>query len=145
MPKNAPIAISYGLAAALVGAALWAAITLATNFQIGFMAVGVGLLCGFAVGRFAGGVGPVFGAIGGASALFGCLLGNLWSAFGAIAHEADVGFFQILSDFDYSLTFELLSETFSPIDLLFYGLAIVEGYKLGSSGRWAQPTAPAAA
>lgn len=145
MPKNAPIAISYGLAAALVGAALWAAITLATNFQIGFMAVGVGLLCGFAVGRFAGGVGPVFGAIGGACALFGCLLGNLWSAFGAIAHEADVGFFQILSDFDYSLTFELLSETFSPIDLLFYGLAIVEGYKLGSSGRWAQPTAPAAA
>ncbi len=141
MPKNAGLATSYGLAAALIGAAIWAAITVATNFRIGFMAVGVGLLCGFAVGKFGRGSGPVFGVIGAACALFGCALGNLWSAFGMVANESDVTFFQLMSDFDYSLTLDLLTATFTPIDLLFYGIAAFEGYKLASSGKWSADAA----
>ena len=32
------------------------------------------------------------------------------------------------------MVIEIMKETFSPIDLLFYGLAIYEGYKLSFRG-----------
>jgi hypothetical protein len=116
----------------LIGAAAWAAITVATNYQIGFMAVGVGFLCGITVGKVGRGSAIVFGLIGAGCALLGCVLGNLGSAFGAVAYADDVSFWSILSSFDYSMTFELLAEMFSPMDLLFYGIAVYEGFKFGS-------------
>ena len=118
-----------GLVAALVGAGIWAAITVATNFQIGWMAIGVGFLCGYAV-RFMGkGVSDHFGYVGAACALFGCLLGNFFSIVGFIAKEFSVGFFEVLTQMDYALLPEIMGETFSPIDLLFYGFALYAGYK----------------
>lgn len=142
MNDNTPLAVVAGLLAALVGAAAWAAITVATNFQIGFMAIGVGLLCGFAVAKFGKGAGPVFGAIGAGTALFGCVLGNLWTAFGVMADIESTTFLNVLTSFDYSETFQILSTTFDPIDVLFYGLAVWEGFKLGGSGRWRVATEP---
>ena len=47
--SNLPPGVVAGLGAAIVGAAIWAAITAATDYQIGFMAIGVGFLAGFAV------------------------------------------------------------------------------------------------
>ena len=41
-----------GLVAMLISAVLWAVITVATQFQIGFMAIGVGLLVGYSVQYF---------------------------------------------------------------------------------------------
>ena len=38
-----------GLVASVVGAAVWAVVTIATEYQIGFMAIGVGYLVGIAV------------------------------------------------------------------------------------------------
>jgi len=40
-----------------------------------------------------------------------------------------LSFMQTLSQIDWSLVPSLLVETGSPIDLLFYGIAIYEGYK----------------
>ncbi len=37
--------------------------------------------------------------------------------------------------FDYSLTFELVSAVFDPIDLLFCDLAVFEGFDLVCAGR----------
>lgn len=60
---------------------------MATKYQIGWMAIGVGFLVGFSVRRFGRGTAKTFGIIGAVSALPGCLLGNLLSACGFIAQS----------------------------------------------------------
>lgn len=131
MNGSFPLAIVGGAIAAVIGAAIWAAVSLATGYQIGFMAIGVGLLVGIAV-RFAGGGGsPAFGVIGGLFALLGCLLGNLLTVIGYLADHEGIGFFAALFSFNYAATFEIMQATFSPMDLLFYGIAVYEGFKFG--------------
>lgn len=121
-----------GVAAALVGASIWAGVTIVTEFQIGWMAVGVGFLVGIAI-RFAGkGSSMVFGIVGAALALFGCLLGNVISVcyFASVELEMEfaVLFWEVIKNPEAVV--ELLKVTFSPMDLLFYAIAIYEGFRL---------------
>ncbi len=63
---GAPLALAYGFAASLVSATVYAGVVIATQFEIGFMAVGVGWLIGKAVRRGNGaeaGTGLKIGAI----------------------------------------------------------------------------------
>lgn len=119
-----------GVAAALLGAVLWAAITVVTNYQIGFMAIGVGMLVGYAVRTFGKGVDKPFGFIGGVLTLAGCALGDLLTACALVARQYDVSILKILSGLDLEMAGELMTAYFGPMDLLFYGLAVWEGYKL---------------
>lgn len=113
----------------MIGAGIWAAVTVATERQIGWMAVGVGVLVGFAV-RYAGrGSSPAFGLVGAGFALFGCVLGNLFSVVGFISIQESVPYFDMLGRVDPATAAELIRVTFSPMDLLFYAIAIYEGYK----------------
>ena len=75
--SNLPLGALAGLGAAIAGAAIWAAITAATEYQIGWMAIGVGFLVGFAVRVVGKGSEASFGVVGAVLALLGCLLGNL--------------------------------------------------------------------
>ncbi|MFN9880838.1 MAG: hypothetical protein ACK557_20410 [Planctomycetota bacterium] len=129
--QNLPLAIVGGLVAALVGAAIWAAVTVATGYQIGWMAVGVGFLVGLAVRVLGKGITPIFGVIGAAGALFGCLLGNLLSVCGFFAGNQGVPFLELtLSTLtDPSAIIDLFKATFHPMDLLFYGIAVYQGYQ----------------
>lgn len=127
--QSLPLAVIAGVVAALVGAGLWAAVTVATGYQIGWMAVGVGFLVGYAVRAAGKGIDPVFGVIGAVFALLGCVAGNLFSTVGFVAQEEAVPFFEILGQVNLSNAIEVLGATFSPIDLLFYGIAIYEGYR----------------
>lgn len=130
MRNNLVLGILAGAVAAAIGAAIWAAVTLASGWQIGWMAVGVGFLVGFAV-RFAGeGSSMAFSVAGSLLSLLGCLAGNFFTGIGFVAKELDLGFFELLGQFNYGATGELLSATFSPMDLLFYGIAVYQGYKL---------------
>jgi hypothetical protein len=119
--------------AAVLGAVVWAAVTVGTGYQIGWMAVGVGFLVGMAVMVASKGGGPLFGFIGAGCALFGCVLGNLLSGIGFLAQALEIGYFDALTGFDFSMSFMLLKETFSPMDVLFYGIAIFEGYKFAAA------------
>ena len=119
-----------GAVAALIGAGTWALITVTTHFQIGFMAVGVGFLVGVAIRTFGKGLDKTFGIVGGVLALLGCGLGNLFAVCGRIAVDQDMEFFEVLSGLDLQIVTELMVATFSPMDLLFYGIAVYEGYKL---------------
>ena len=47
--QNLPLGVCGGLLAAVLGAAVWAGVTVATGYQIGWMAVGVGFVVGFTV------------------------------------------------------------------------------------------------
>ncbi len=127
--QNYPLGLIAGIIVGLVGAFLWAAITIATEFQIGFMALAIGAGVGFAI-RFAGkGIDQIFGISGAIIAVFACLLGNFFGIIGFLANEEGLEFIDALFMFDYSLLLPIMQETFSIIDLLFYGIAGAEGYK----------------
>mgnify|MGYP006921595392 CR=1 FL=1 len=118
-----------GLIAAFIGAILWAAVTAITHYQIGFIAMAVGILVGYGVRLMGKGLDTIFGVIGGGLALFGCALGNLLAVLVSAAIQEDVSVFTILPYITPDLIAEIYRETFTPMDLLFYGIAIYEGYR----------------
>lgn len=127
--QNLSMGIFGGIAASIVGALIWAMITFVTGYQIGFMAVGVGFLVGYSI-RFLGkGINNTFGIVGAILSFIGCLLGNILSICISISHYETIPLFQIISNLNVGLTLELMIETFHPMDLLFYGIAIYEGYR----------------
>ena len=122
--------LGAGAVAAFVGAVLWAVITNVTGYQIGFMAIGVGFLVGYAVRIVGKGMDQAFGIGGAVLALLGCVVGNALAILAIIATQENMTYAEVWSRVDLSIIVGLMSETFSPIDLLFYGIAVYEGYKL---------------
>jgi uncharacterized ion transporter superfamily protein YfcC len=127
--QNFTRGLVLGIAAALAGAVLWAVITVTTKYQVGYMAVGVGLLVGLAIRLGGKGIEPKFGVAGAALALGGCVLGNFLSVVGFIAIDQEQSFLETLVNMDFSLVPGLMTESFQPMDLLFYGIAVYEGYR----------------
>lgn len=127
--QDFPSAILGGLLLTLVGAAIWAAVTVITGYQIVYMAIGIGLLIGFGIRYFGAGVDQKFGLLGGVLALLSCLLGNVFAQVGFAAQFENITFLEAFGLMDWSLLPEIISETFSLMDLLFYGFAIYEGYR----------------
>lgn len=129
LEQNLAMGFLGGLAAAVIGAIVWAVITVVTEYQIGYMAIAIGFLVGFSVRTFGKGINTIFGVIGAVLALIGCLLGNFLSLVGFFADAEGMSYLEILSQIDYALVPEIMIETFNPMDVLFYGIALYEGYK----------------
>jgi len=127
--QNPAFAILGGGVAAIVGAVLWAVITAVANYQIGIMAVGIGFLVGFAVRKLGQGVSAGFGVIGAAFSLAGCVLGNYLANCAMIAHQENLGVFDVLKQVDFQTAIDIMTQSFHPLDALFYGLAVYYGYK----------------
>jgi antitoxin component YwqK of YwqJK toxin-antitoxin module len=123
------LAVIGGTGAAILGALIWALVTVMTKYQIGYMAIAVGLLVGFSVRYFGAGVDRYFGVIGAILALAGCALGNLLAQLGFAADAESIGYVEILSFLNFDLIVAIFVESFSPMDVLFYGFAAYEGYK----------------
>jgi len=123
------LAIIGGISAAVLGAMIWALVTVMTKYQIGYMAIGVGLLVGFSVRYFGAGIDKYFGFIGAILALAGCALGNLLTQVVFAADAESVGYIEILSVLNFDLVLTIFEESFSPMDVMFYGIAGYEGYK----------------
>jgi hypothetical protein len=127
MRQNLPIAVLAGCGAAVLGAVLWAVITVVTGYQIGWMAVGIGFLVGFGV-RLGKGIDRIYNVIGAVLALVGCVFGNIFAVMGIASSTLGVGFWDVRMD----LAFEVMKESFSLMDLLFYGIAIYEGWRFST-------------
>ncbi len=127
--QNLSMAALGGAAAALAGAVVWATVTVATDWQIGFMAVGIGFLVGWVIRRAGRGIDTSFGIVGAVMSLVGCVLGNYLTICATIASMEEVGIFEVVSAIDLATAFELMVDAFHPMDALFYGLAIYYGYK----------------
>ncbi|MBI1951227.1 MAG: hypothetical protein HYS34_07690 [Acidobacteria bacterium] len=123
-----PAALVAGSVAAAAGAMVWAAVTVFTGMQIGWMAVGVGFLVGFAVRRFGKGADPTFQILGAVLSLVGCLAGNLLAVCAFASRQQDVPLMSVLAGLTPGLAVQLIVKTFSGMDLLFYGIAVYEGY-----------------
>lgn len=124
-----PKAIITGIIVGIIGALLWGTITVITEFQIGFMAVAIGAGVGISMRITGKGIDQIFGISGGIIALVSCLLGNFFSIIGFIANSEGLGYLETLTLFDYNQLIPIMTETFSGMDLLFYGIAAYEGYK----------------
>lgn len=128
--QNLTMGALAGIVASLIGAAIWAAVTLITEYQIGFMAIGIGFLVGYAIRYFGKGIDSIFSIMGAAFSLLGCVLGNFITIMVIIHVKESIPIFQLLGNLDFSIIFSLMKETFQAMDLLFYGIALYEGYKL---------------
>lgn len=129
LEQDLPKGLLAALAAGLLGAVLWGVITVATNYQIGYMALAIGAGVGFSMRSLGKGIDPIFGILGGFIAVLSCVLGNFLSIIGFLANEQDLGFLETLLRFDFAYFLPVMTETFSPMDLFFYGFAGYEGYK----------------
>jgi hypothetical protein len=89
------------------------------------MAIAVGFLVGRAVRATGHGIDPKFGYLGAVCALAGCVLSDI----GFYADIRHIGFGQALADLDMALLTKLVITFSQPMDILFYGIAIYEGYK----------------
>lgn len=124
-----PMALLAGLLAAAAGAAAWALVTVLTGLKIGWMAVGIGFLVGFAVRRFGKGSAPSFQVLGAVLSLVGCVAGNLLVVCVFVSRDQDLSLMTILAGLTPAVAVSWIVKTFSPMDVLFYGFAVYEGYK----------------
>lgn len=127
--QNLPLALIAGIIAMLVSAIAWAAVTVITGYQIGWMAIGVGFLVGLAV-RLGKGVDNIYRYIGAGLALAGCLLGNFLTLVGAFAQIAKISPFEAFKMINLAEVPSMMMEMASAIDLLFYAIAIFQAYKI---------------
>lgn len=127
--QNLAMGAVAGVLAAVVGALVWAVITVTTGFQIGWMAVGIGFLVGGTVRTLGQGIDKSFGRLGAGLALLGCLLGNFFSVCALVAQEAGVSASMVVTHINPAAIPELMIATFGPMDVLFYVIAVYEGYR----------------
>jgi hypothetical protein len=127
--------ICFGCIAGVIGAMVWASISLATGYQIGWMAVGVGIIVGFAVRAGGNPDSPLQGIVGGGLALFSCVLGNIFCGINLNSNEANTGLLHTLLHLDMSQSLEAYQSMFTPIDILFYLIAIYEGAKFSTRSK----------
>ncbi len=128
--ENLVAGLLAGIVAAVGSALIWAAITATTGFQIGWMAIGVGFVVGFAVRHFGHGTSTKFGVMGASLALLGCGLGNFFVVVALVSKGQDMSIPAVLSVLDLEISANLMAATFSPMDILFYALAMIQGFKL---------------
>lgn len=122
-------AIVAGAVAAVIGAAIWAAISVFAKQEIGWIAIGLGFVVGMAV-RFAGnGFEVRYAVIGAFLSLAGVVLGKFLALCGAFAQMSGVPFSDIVQNFPYQELPAIMRESFQVIDLLFYALAVWCGWK----------------
>jgi hypothetical protein len=128
--QSCPVAAAGGLLAAVGGAMLWAVVTTMTNLHIAWMAIVVGLLVSSVVRVLGRGLDKSFGWLGAALVLLGCLLGSHLTNCMLIAREAELSTTAVLARGNPLAIVRLTIDTFHPLDILFYGLAVYEGYRL---------------
>jgi hypothetical protein len=128
--QNLGLGLAAGILGMIVGAVVWAGVTIASGYQLGLMAIAVGALVGVLV-RVAGkGMDRPFGVVGGALALIGCGLGNLLAVLGLTAKGFNLSYSELFGALDVALVADMMKASFSGMDLLFYALAVYTGYRL---------------
>jgi len=129
--SNLILGLIGGGVAMLVSAILWGVITYVTEYQISWMAIGVGFFVGFAIQKLGKGKTLIYGISGAVLSLLGCLLGNFLFYNGILAREWEIPFFSVLLaiSLDPAAVVELFIAAFDIMDLLFYAVAAYIGFR----------------
>ncbi|MGZ3496387.1 MAG: hypothetical protein ACXWNK_03790 [Vulcanimicrobiaceae bacterium] len=125
---NLALGVLSGLIAAVAVAIIWGALTAATQFQIGYMAIGVGFAVAFAVRFFGRGHDRRFAIASAILAVLGCALGNYFAVCAVLSAQEHVSAIsatvQLLPRFA-----DVMAKTFNGMDILFYAIGAYFGYK----------------
>ncbi len=132
--QNYAFSIGASALAAIIGASVWGLISYATKYQIGYMAVGVGLLVGFANRLFGKGVQIQFGIIGAIFSILGCYFGNIFSGIVFIADEYQITSMEVINEIGLFEIAQLTITMAEPMDFLFYALAAISGFRVSLGG-----------
>ena len=127
--QNLSVGILSSILVGTIGSLIWASITVATGYQIGYMALAIGAGVGYTMQLTGKGIDQIFGISGAIIAVLSCFLGNFFSLIGFVANENDISYLETLLSIDYSLVPNAIKEGFSFMDLFFYAIAGAEGYK----------------
>lgn len=119
-----PRSIAWSLAFALVGSALFAGMSYATEAQFGIVSIVIGVLAGMGAAR--GGRGTRAQIIGAVAAAIGYFVGQIL----AVAAVVGSPFFDLPMEIYLELIRLLLEQTFSTMDALFLAIAVYEGWRI---------------
>jgi len=131
------IALAAAAVASIIGGAVWGGIVILTDYEIGFMATGIGLLSGFAVTFFTEKKGRPLQIIAVLSSLAGILVGKYFTFFSILKDfiateygQAAANQVGIFSSDVVTLFFESFGELLSPYDILWIVLAIAAAWSI---------------
>jgi hypothetical protein len=123
--------------ASVVGGLLWGLIVRVTDYEIGYMATGIGLLSGFAIVWFSDRRGTPLQIIAVVSALIGIGIGKYLSFFAILKDflmleygEAAVAGLTVFSPDAMQIFFSAAGDLFSPYDLLWIALAVLAAWRI---------------
>ena len=121
-------ALIGGLLITATAATGWAFITAMTGYQGVYLALGIGVLVGIAVRFFGAGIKRIFGILAALLALTGSLLGYYLSQNGFLEELQLARIMGIPDYLDQELMLNTMRDSFVPLDLVFYGLAVLLAY-----------------
>ena len=135
-PASLIPALVGGVVAALIGGAVWAGIVVLTDYEVGFIAWGIGALCGFAVVMASNGrKGVPLQIVAVATAMLGIVIGKYFSFYHFLkqylAEEEGAEAAQQVSLFSMGLVqyfVQTLPGMLGLYDVLFFGLAILTAW-----------------
>ena len=105
-----------GAVAALIGGGVWAGLVITTGVEIGYVAWGIGLLCGFAVSKLGRGHGSIFQGMAVIFSLIGIAIGKMA--------------FVMTEDSGGSIT-----DTLGGVDIIFVLLAIASAWQMAGGNK----------
>jgi hypothetical protein len=124
-------ALVGGTLGAALGVALWLGVSMTAHVEAEWIAIGVGLLAGGSV-RFCGqGFDRVFGVLGALLTAIGCFAGTLIAGCHFVALQTEgATLIDAISTLTPTMTREIFIATFDPLDGVFYGIAVVLGFRI---------------
>jgi hypothetical protein len=128
--QNFALAVPAGIAAAIVGAVLWALVVYLSGYSLGLMAIVVGALAGYAVRTTGKGVDQKFGILGAVCAALGWALGTALADVAMVAQVQNEPFTAALGQLGVGGVESVFMSAADVMDVLFLGIAVFEGYKL---------------
>lgn len=117
-----PKAVIAGSVAAAIGALVWGGIAKATDTEIGWIAIGIGFLCGIAVRAFGKGTSSPFRVVAAATSVGGIALGKVLAIFWILQGEHP--------EITVAQAAQILPQTLGPIDALFVAIAVWQAWKV---------------
>ena len=131
--QSIPRGLLAGIIAGLAAAFIWGLITKITEYEIGWIAIGVGFLVGISVRKFGKGLTPPFQIMGaviaGLSVALGKVVAACMLASAMMPADMPMGAWELFTSLSIGDMIDLLKESFHGIDLLFYGFAVWEGWQ----------------
>lgn len=126
---NPVMVVLAALMAMLVGGALWTAVSVFFDAQVGIVSILIGLMVGYAVGKIGKGQKPSYQLLAGGFALVGCLLGKITSATMMFAEYYNLTVFQFVKVMTMEGWLVLVKSIFQMTDIFFIGLAVYEAHR----------------